>query len=145
MKPKRFLALTLRNIIFILIALGLVAGMATMGWRPTNRSSPAEFQVVDLVIFPAEVGVGGSATITVEIANTGESEGTHTAILKINGQEVEGGKAEVMVPARGTETVEFTLRSINLAGSYEIEIGGRSGTLKVTAAEEPTPEAIPLE
>jgi hypothetical protein len=65
--------------------------------------------------------------------------------LKVSGQEVEESKKEVTVPARGTETVEFTLGNITLAGSYEIEIGGQSGTLKVTAAEEPTPEAIPPE
>ena len=128
MKTKKFLVL--RNIFFILIALALAAGL-TAGWRATTNDSPEELQVADLIISPNPAQVGESVSVEAYVTNRGGSEDTHTIISKVNGQEIEGGTAEVPVPAGKTSMVEFTL-TINVAGTYQIEADGLSRTLEVT-------------
>ena len=135
MKTKRFIIF--RNVFFILMALVLVGGL-TAGWRAATSDSsdePAECYVANLDISPPEVGVGEQATITVVIANPGDSEGTYTTILKINDKEDERSKTEVPVPAGETRAVVFTLK-FDTPGTYDIEMGGWKGTLEVTPVEE---------
>ena len=135
MKTKRFIIF--RNIFFILMALVLVGGL-TAGWRAATRPSTAKLRVTNLVISPAEVYVGEQTAIFAEVTNNGDSDDTHTIILKLNnsdGQEVETSEAEVPVPAGEKRTVEFAL-AIDVPDTYKIEVDGWTGTLEVM--ERPT-------
>ena len=105
------------------------------GWSGTlevmERPTGAEFRVIDLTIAPPTVEVGETVTVSADIENIGQTDGTYIPTLKIDGTEIEE-KPEVPVAAGGTATVEFTL-AINIAGTYEIEVDGQRGFLEVTA------------
>ncbi|HEX76672.1 MAG TPA: hypothetical protein G4O12_08880 [Dehalococcoidia bacterium] len=97
------------------------------GTLRVRELKPAEFKVVDLSV-PEGVLPGQAATITVRVTNTGEVEGNFTAGLVVNGIEV---ATETVAVAPGvTETMSFTLTK-EAPGTYTLQIGGVTGTLKV--------------
>ena len=89
---------------------------------------PAEFQVSNLTVTPSEVEVDEEFVVSVEVANTGGSEGTYAAILEINGEAVE--TKNVVVGAGGTETVSFELTQ-DAPGLYTASLDGLTSTFKV--------------
>jgi pimeloyl-ACP methyl ester carboxylesterase len=95
---------------------------------PVACPRPAQFELSDLVISPAEVISGEEVTVTTKVSNTGGVVGTYTATLKIDGVEVE--TKEVTIEAGDTTTLVFTLVE-DTPESYHIELDGLSGTLEV--------------
>jgi len=95
---------------------------------------PAEFVVNNLSITPGEVKIGEEATITANVTDVGDLEGTYTVILKINGVVVQTknvtlqGGASTLVNFNAFETV---------AGTYLIEVDGQTGNLRVTQTAQP--------
>ena len=87
-----------------------------------------EFELGALDISPAEIASGGKATITAEVSNTGNVEGTYIATLKINGVEEE--TREVTVAAEGTEMVVFRITEYT-PGTHQVEMDGLSSTFEV--------------
>jgi len=110
----------------ILTAITLVLAISLV--VPIACSRPAQFELSELVISPAEVISGEEVTITAEVSNTGGVAGTYTATLKIDGVEVE--TKEVTVEAGDATTAVFTLVE-DTPESYHIELDGLSGTLEV--------------
>ncbi len=99
---------------------------------------PPTFELSNLKIEPSEVEVGGSVTVSLEVKNAGELEGSYAVVLKINGRVVDN---KVVVLAGGAaERVSFTLREKN-AGTYVVEVGGLSGSFVVKPALKPWYEA----
>lgn len=92
-----------------------------------NVLKPAEFEVVSLTV-PAEVVKGEVVTITADITNAGEVEGTYEASLKINAVEVD--TKDVVVAAGDTETISFELAE-DIPGMYTIDLEGLTGTFRV--------------
>jgi hypothetical protein len=90
---------------------------------------PAQFEVSDLTILPPEVMAGGAVKVTVEVANTGDSAGSHPLTLRLNGEAVE--TREVSLEAGGTEQVAFSLTPQE-QGAYQVEVGGLTGSFTVT-------------
>lgn len=90
--------------------------------------SPAEFIVADLHIDPVEVAPGQSSTVTVEVSNIGETAGTYTAVLTING--VERERKDVSIAPAATEVVTFELTEAT-SGKYDIAIESLERTLTV--------------
>jgi transglutaminase-like putative cysteine protease len=88
----------------------------------------AKFTVSDLCINPAEVRAGDEVTVTADITNTGECEGTFHAELMLDGNRVDSH--HVIVAPGATHEVNFTLL-IEEPGTYGIELGSLSGTLSV--------------
>lgn len=88
---------------------------------------PAEFEVVSLTV-PAEVVKGEVVTITADITNAGEVEGTYEASLKINAVEVD--TKDVVVAAGDTETISFELAE-DVPGMYTIDLEGLTSTFRV--------------
>jgi len=105
-------------------------------------AAPAAFSLSDLSIYPAEVEIGETVTITVSVANTGGMGGSYAVILKIN--DVAEAEESVTVAAGDSEDVSFSI-SKEEAGSYSITVEGLGGSFTV-AAPPPTapPEEIPV-
>jgi len=96
----------------------------------TTEGEPAAFTVSNLSIQPAQVELGEAVTITVSVANTGGTEGSYTAVLKING--VKEADKSVTIAAGRSQTVSFGV-SREEAGSYNIAVDGLTGSFVVVA------------
>jgi hypothetical protein len=88
----------------------------------------ANFKVSNLVIEPAEVLSGQTASVTVDVTNTGGAEGTYSVVLLVNG--VNESSKEITLAPETTETVQFLL-SKDAPGAYNIEVAELNGTLSV--------------
>lgn len=93
---------------------------------------PAEFVVTDLAITPAIAEIGRVMTVTADVSNTGEVEGSYIAILKIDGVQAEA--KDITITPKATERVSFTF-SKDVAGLYCIEIAGVPRLLIVKDAQ----------
>lgn len=91
--------------------------------------TPATFTVSNIIINPPKVGVGNPVTISADITNSGEVAGNYSSALKIDETIVETKKMPI---ASGvTETVIFNPITKNATGTYTVDIGGKTKTLKV--------------
>jgi|GEM_PF-241420 len=113
----------MRKSSWVFIAL-LVAVMVTV---PACKA-PAEFEVVSLEIVPLEVAAGETVSVTAEVRNTGSGEGVYTAILTVDGADVEA--KEVTIAPGASETVTFSLLK-DAPGTYQVGIGGQTSSLTV--------------
>lgn len=98
------------------------------------------FTVSDLAISPKEVSAGQPVTISAKVTNTGNTAGSYTAILKINGN-VEATK-EVALSAGASTTVTFSVTRDEPA-TYNVELGGQVGKFTVTTAVVVPPRGFP--
>ncbi|EMA63074.1 CARDB domain-containing protein [Halorubrum lipolyticum] len=99
----------------------------------TVEPPSAAFEVTDVSLSETEIAVGDTVTVTAAIENTGDSDGTYTADLLVDGT-VEESKS-VDIAAGQTETVTFT-RSFDTAGDYTIGVGD-GPTRELTVEPEP--------
>jgi hypothetical protein len=91
-----------------------------------------EIAVSDLSIYPHEVRVGETVTISATITNSGGSTGSYTAVLRINGSEVE--TESVVLDAGKSQIVSFTVEKESI-GTYLVEVDGIEGTFTVEEEE----------
>ncbi|MDD5287541.1 MAG: hypothetical protein PHY28_00280 [Dehalococcoidales bacterium] len=89
---------------------------------------PAEFTFSDLVLSPAEAEVWQEVTATAKVKNIGQLEGICTAVLKINGAELQSKNISLIGGA--IETVTFTFKR-DVGPSCDVEINGLTRTLVV--------------
>jgi uncharacterized protein YfaS (alpha-2-macroglobulin family) len=99
----------------------------------------AKFEAGSLEISPNPVAAGEPATVSVEVANVGGSEGTYTAELTVD--DVEAQTEEVSVAEGDSGRLVFSVIKESL-GSYEIEVADMKGTL--TVVEPPEFEVGPI-
>lgn len=99
--------------------------------------APAAFTVSKLLISPAEVEIGQSATISVIVTNTGGETGSYKVVLKING--VVEASEEVTISAGASKKVTFTTAK-DVAGSYSVEVDELSGSF--TVKQKPAPPEV---
>jgi transglutaminase-like putative cysteine protease len=102
---------------------------------PTPEPVPAKFVGTNLIITPASAQTGQIVNVTIDVKNTGEIAGRYRAVLKING--VEAKTNEGVLAAGQSSTTVFNIAE-EKAGVYEIEIGGLTGKLTITAVPVPT-------
>ncbi|MDP6510789.1 MAG: LppX_LprAFG lipoprotein [Dehalococcoidia bacterium] len=95
----------------------------------TGCSSSAQFEVGDLAVQPSETMEGEKMTVSINVRNNGEKAGSHLLTLRLNGEVVE--TREVQVEAEATELVAFEVIT-QAPGSYQVELGGLSGSFTVT-------------
>ena len=102
--------------------------------RAGNKAAPApaSFTVSNLEVSPTSVKTGQQVTITVTIANTGGTEGSYNAILKING--VNEAQKQVTLGPKGKQEVTFTT-SQETARNYDVNVGDTSGSFEVNMME----------
>lgn len=108
---------------------------------PPPVLAPAAFTSSSLSISPLEVDIGGTVTISLLLANTGEEEGSYTITLKLNGV-VEATK-EITLAGGANETVTFTTAK-DEAGTYSVNIDGLTGSFTVREVAPPPPAAPPV-
>ncbi|RLG28117.1 hypothetical protein DRO03_10605, partial [Methanosarcinales archaeon] len=94
----------------------------------------AEFELEDLT-FPDNVSVNKEFTVSVDVTNTGNADGTYLAELKVNDSVVDS--QNVTLDAGDTETIEFTTKIAD-AGTTTIGIGTESGEITVTKSKSNT-------
>ena len=119
-----------------------LTGIFTVGtWPPEPPPRPAEFVVSDLTITPEEAELWGDIedwtfTITVNVTNVGEQEGTHTLYLKVDGMEADWRTVNL----RGGETTMIVYDVTRGAGPayvgeyvhlYTVEVDGLKGNFTV--------------
>ena len=109
-------ALTLTSFV---LALFLVLTGCVPPPSPTPPPPPASFKVISLDIEPPEVMVGEAVNITAEIKNTGGSEGTYTAVLTLDGEEIE--TKNTTVAPRTMEVLSFILTK-DAVGIYRVNL-----------------------
>lgn len=86
------------------------------------------FSVTNLSISKGTIKPGESTTISVDVQNTGNVEGTHKVELSVNGEVVEV-KSVTLSPGK-TETIPFTI-SEEEVGTYSVTVDGQSGSFEV--------------
>lgn len=96
---------------------------------PPPPPAPAAFSASNLSIQPAEVEAGEAVTISISIANSGGSQGSHEAVLNINSVQEEA--KSVTVAAGSSKTVNFSVTRTD-AATYAVTINGLSGSFTVT-------------
>ncbi|MBA7507643.1 hypothetical protein ES706_06363 [subsurface metagenome] len=117
-----------------------IIGTVTPAPPPPPPPAPAAFSVTNLSIKPAEVKPKEPVTISVSIANTGGTEGSYTAVLKINGvKEVE----KRVTLAAGSTEMWFLFVEREEAGSYSVVVDGLSASFAVIAPPAPPPPPPP--
>jgi uncharacterized protein YfaS (alpha-2-macroglobulin family) len=89
----------------------------------------AAFTTSNLNVSSDSVASGGSITITVDVTNTGDVEGSRYVELKLNG----AVEATQTVPVAGgvTREVSFAVTK-RTVGSYSVEVDGQTASFTVT-------------
>jgi hypothetical protein len=90
------------------------------------------FVVISLDVSPQPADIGEEITITAQIANAGNTKGTYTTILLVNGVEV--GKKDVAIPPEAIEPVAFKIVR-DAAATYEAQVGNMYIPVKVQKVE----------
>lgn len=93
-----------------------------------SATFPAAFTVSNLGMSPATVEPGQPVTITADVTNTGDLEGTYAVTLKIDGVAVEN--KDVTVAGGATGNVSFTV-SKNTTGTYQVAVDSQTGSFTV--------------
>jgi len=94
----------------------------------------AEFELTGFTVVPEEVAAKKEFTVTVDVTNTGDLEGTYRAELMIddgNGTVESAGLQNVTLAPGEVETIEFT-HKIASAGVYTVLIDTESEEITVT-------------
>ncbi|MFC1956988.1 CARDB domain-containing protein [Chloroflexota bacterium] len=98
---------------------------------------PASFSVSPYFFYitPNPAEPGSSVTVTVDVENNSDIEGTDIVTLEIDGEEVES--LEVTIGPDETETVEFAPFVKDTPGEYTVRVEGEWRTLVVIPDQEP--------
>jgi len=129
-------------LVIVMVVLFYFAGLFTE--TPAKIEGPAGFiepkversgfLVTDLSIQPAEVQPNETVTITVSVANTHDTWGIYSLVLKING--VKEAEKQANVDAGGSQDVSFSVTR-GESGNYTVFINGLSGSFTVVAPVPP--------
>ena len=100
------------------------------GGAAPRAVEPASFSASYLQISPQQVSPNQPVTISINIANTGGTSGSHTVTLYINGN-AEQSQTVSLSPG-STQNVVFTVTRAT-AGTYNVVVEGQSGQFVVLA------------
>lgn len=84
-----------------------------------NGASYASFSLSNLSVQPAELSVNETVTISITVTNTGNIQGSHEVILRINGEEADS--ETVTLGPGNSQDVQFDVTTQN-AGTYQVQI-----------------------
>ncbi len=116
----------MKRLLGVCLTLALV--QVLIGCAPVTPASPANFSVTSLSVMPNVVYVGATATITIQITNSGGTEGFYPLQLKVN--DVKQVEKTFLIAAGKTETVSYSV-TITGAGDNRITVGEANALLRV--------------
>lgn len=116
----------------VVVCLFTIAGVAGCVPEPT----PPALHIADLVISPVEVEPEGVVTISAEVTNTGDTEGSYTAELKING--VIEATQEITLTGGESQLLSFSV-SRDTLGTYMVTWDELAGEFVVAELVLPEP------
>jgi len=129
----------LLGIVVVSVFLGYLIGSNVPGAGTAPASSG--FLVGNLSVQPTQVQPEETATVTVSVANTHDTWGIYSLVLKING--VKEAETQANVGARSIEDVRFSVAKRE-PGRYRVFINGLSGSFTVVTLPEVPPVKWPL-
>lgn len=117
-----------------LVVLGIIIGVTVLATAPEQELAPAEFVVSNLNVSPEEVAPGEIVTVTAQVQNAGEEEGTCELELIIDATAEQ--TESLLLDGGETTSVSFYVQR-EVEGSYSVELGGLAGTFQVVEPEQP--------
>ena len=117
-----------------------ITGDSQVGVITAPEESADDIIVTDLDVSPPEADIGEPVTISAVVSNTGDSDSSYIATLKVDG--VEEKTLEVTLAAGDSEKVTFTT-SEDSAGSHTVSVDGLDTTLKVKEITDAAPVLPP--
>lgn len=120
--------LCLLGLVLVSVVLGYLIGSSTKPELAAAPSSASGFLVSNLSIQPAKVQPNEIVTITVSVANTHDTWGVYSLVLKIDG--VKEAETQAELDAGSTKDVSFSVTR-EVAGTYTVFINGLSGMFTV--------------
>jgi len=97
---------------------------------PPPPPLPANFELSNLTIEPGEARPGQPVIISFEIANDGETAGSHELQLRIDG--IVRLIREVTIPAGSSQIVSFEVSNLAV-GKHQVRVVGLSGQFRVVS------------
>jgi len=91
-------------------------------------TSPADFELAELAIAPAEVAIGNEITISVLVSNTGDLSGSYEVTLILD--DVSVASEEVTLRGGASHEVAF-IRTMDTARTYSVTVADLSDTFAV--------------
>ena len=106
---------------------------------PGSSSVLASFQVGNLTINPFEASIGQPVTVSLGVANVGNTKGSYLLNVKINDSVAETQK--LALPANATQLITFSVNETT-AGVYNVTVGDIVGIFSVSSKPTPLPTAL---
>jgi hypothetical protein len=119
-------AILVIDVIIVAAAAGIYLYLQNTG--QLAETSEAEFTVTDLTINPLEAEIGENVTISANVTNTGEIDGSYILNLTINDELKEN--QTILLPS-GTSTIVEFAHSEMAEGNYTVKIDDLSGSFKI--------------
>jgi hypothetical protein len=91
---------------------------------------PAEFEVVDIEISPAEVIRGEEITVFVTVRNVGEESGSQVFVMQVDNEDVDSREASL--GGGGTSTLIYVLTAAYSEGTHTVSAGDLTKEFVVT-------------
>ena len=132
-------AILVIDLIIVAVASGVFLYLYNTG-QLIVAPKEAEFEVTDLIISPLEVEIGENVTISANVTNIGEVDGSYTLNLTVN--DVLKENQTVLLTSGASKIVELSA-SGTLEGNYTVKVGNLSGVFNVKAPA-PTTSSIVL-
>lgn len=104
---------------------------------------PADIKVTSVSASPKEIEIGSSVTVTVDLRNHGDVEGSHIVTLEVDGATV--GTRSITIGGKDTThtaTVDFTITEDTI-GRHSASVDGQSDYFLVIPAAQEPPEGEP--
>ena len=117
----------------LLISFLIILSVVVTAFLCSCEAEEAKFEVRDLIIEPSSALAGQTVSVSVDVTNTGGTEGTYNVIFLVNG--VEESNDNVSLAPDDSQTVIFDLTR-DISGEYEIEVAGLKGELTVVDFDE---------
>ena len=134
-------AILIIDVIIVAVAAGIYLYLQNTG-QLAGETQEAEFTVTDLTINPLEAEIGENITISANVTNTGEIEGSYMLNLTIN--DVLKENQTILLPSGTSKIVELTA-SENAEGNYTVKIGDLSGSFKIKPPAPTTSSNNPIQ
>jgi hypothetical protein len=125
-------AILIVDLIIVAFAAGAYLYLLNEGEISTGATKPAEFVLYDLTVSPPEAFVGESITVSVNVTNIGDIEGSVLLELNLNGV-VDQTQNITLAGLKDSLIVEFPIVK-TVAGNYSVQIGNLEGSFRLKEA-----------